>query len=173
MDIDFYFRGHYLNVNKMDYSLLKHKVTEVTNIKLSPFVWQSNTVKLAWAKMTPLLCWANQCAYHHGLCIHITESMLREKFTFFRDKFSFPFTYKYIDWNGNTFMHTTYTKAKDHYVRYRNTKLMDKYFDPSKYKRVRFSNLRITIWDVRHVVDTLTRLADEGITIYSHPKFSR
>ena len=49
MDIDFYFGDHYLNVKKMDYSLLKHKVTEVKNIKLGPFVWQSNTIRLAWA----------------------------------------------------------------------------------------------------------------------------
>ena len=51
---------------------------------------------------------------------------------------------------------------------------MDKYFDPSKYRRLRFSNLRITIWDVPYIVDTLTRLAlENGKTIYSHPKFYR
>lgn len=48
LDIDFYFGDHYLNVKKMDYSLLKHKVTEVKNIHFGPFVWQTNTIKLAW-----------------------------------------------------------------------------------------------------------------------------
>ena len=49
LDIDFYFGDHYLNVKKMDYSLLKHQVKEVKNMKFGPLVWQTNTVKLAWA----------------------------------------------------------------------------------------------------------------------------
>lgn len=49
MDIDFYFGDHYLNVKKMDYSLLQHKVTEVKNIELGPLKWQCNTIRLAWA----------------------------------------------------------------------------------------------------------------------------
>ena len=48
MDIDFYFGDRYLNVKKMDYALLKNKVTEVKNIHLGPFVWQSSTAQLAW-----------------------------------------------------------------------------------------------------------------------------
>ena len=55
LDIDFYFGDHYLNIKKMDYSLLKHKVTEVKNIKLGPFVWQSNTIKLAWANYDTII----------------------------------------------------------------------------------------------------------------------
>ncbi len=150
---------------KADYIVGEHHLSKTSFDEHSPFykIYELKGITIALGLQS----------YFMGTCIHIPESLLREKYTFFRNKFSFPFTYKYIDRNGNTFMHTTYTKAKDHYVRYRNTKLMDKYFDPSKYKRVRFSNLRITTWDVRHVVDTLTRLADEGITIYSYPKFSR
>ncbi len=112
-------------------------------------------------------------SYFMGTCIHVPESLLREKIEFFRNKFDFPETYKYIDKNGRSIVHTTLTKANRHYVRYRNTKFMDRYFDPSKYHRLRYSNLRITIWDVQHVVDTLTRLAYEGKTLYSHPKFTK
>lgn len=49
MDVDFYFGDHYLNVKKMDYSLLKHKVTEVRNIHFGPLIWQKNTIQLAWS----------------------------------------------------------------------------------------------------------------------------
>ena len=46
MDIDFYFGDKYLNVKKMDYSLLNHKVTEVRNKRLGPIGWQTGIVKL-------------------------------------------------------------------------------------------------------------------------------
>lgn len=49
MDIDFYFGDHYLNVKKMDYTLLKHKVTEVRNIHIGPLIWQTNTIHLVWS----------------------------------------------------------------------------------------------------------------------------
>ena len=46
MDIDFVFGEKYLNVKKMDYSLLKHKVTEVKTIKLvGPLAWQCGVLK--------------------------------------------------------------------------------------------------------------------------------
>ena len=50
MDVDFVFGDHYLNVKKMDYSLLKHNVTEVRNIHIGPIIWQSGTVGLVFKK---------------------------------------------------------------------------------------------------------------------------
>ncbi len=46
---DFVFGDRYLDVMKMDYQLLHGKVTEVKNIKFGPLIWQTKTVKLAWA----------------------------------------------------------------------------------------------------------------------------
>lgn len=47
MDIDFVFGDQYLNVKKMDYKLLRHKVTEVKTIHLlGPFDWQCGVVNL-------------------------------------------------------------------------------------------------------------------------------
>ncbi len=46
MDIDFVFGEKYLNVKKMDYRLLKHKVTEVKTIELiGQLDWQCGVVK--------------------------------------------------------------------------------------------------------------------------------
>lgn len=46
LDIDFVFGEKYLNVKKMDYSLLHHKVTEVKTKELfGPFDWQCGVVK--------------------------------------------------------------------------------------------------------------------------------
>ncbi len=150
---------------KADYIVGEHHLSATSFDEHSPFykIYELGGIAIALGLQS----------YFMGTCVHIPESMLREKMTFFRDKFTTPVTFKYIDKEGNYVTHTTLTKAKKHYVRYRNTKLMDKYFDPTKYRRVRFSNLRITIWNIPYVVDKIIQLAYEGKTIYSHPKFTK
>lgn len=148
-----------------DYIVGEHHLSKTSFDEHSPFykIYELGGITIALGLQKPFL----------GTCAHIPESLLREKFAFFRNKFDKLETFNYIDQDGNTLTHTTYTRAKGHYVRCKNTKLIDKYFDPKIYKRVRFSNLRITIWDIQHGVDTLTRLAYQGITLYSHPKFTK
>ena len=48
MDVDFVFGDKYLNVKKMDYSVLNHSVKEVRNLSFGPFGWQTGVVKLAF-----------------------------------------------------------------------------------------------------------------------------
>lgn len=45
-DIDFYFGDKYLDVKKMDYSLLKGKVEEVHNGRIGPFLYQTKVLSL-------------------------------------------------------------------------------------------------------------------------------
>lgn len=45
-DCDFYFGDKYLDIKKMDYSLLKGKVTEVHNGKIGPFSYQTKVLSL-------------------------------------------------------------------------------------------------------------------------------
>lgn len=148
---------------KADYIVGEHHLSTTSFDEHSPFykIYELGGISIALGLHS----------YFMGTCIHVPESLLREKLAFFRDKFVVPMTFKYIDKDGNSLTHTMLARAKAHYVRRRNTKFMDQYFDPSKYKRTRFSNLRITIWDVHYVVDTLCRLAYEGKTLYSHPIF--
>lgn len=150
---------------KADYIVGEHHLSTTSFDEHSPFykIYELGGITISLGLQKSFL----------GTCEHIPESLLREKFVFFRNKFAKQETFKYIDQDGNTLTHTTYTRAKGHYVRCRTTKLMDKYFDPKKYKRERFSNLRIAMWDIRYVVDTLISLANQGITIYSHPKFTK
>lgn len=54
-DVDFYFGDKYLDVKKMDYSLLKGKVTEVHNGKIGPFLYQSKVLSLLWKYDTFLM----------------------------------------------------------------------------------------------------------------------
>ncbi|HIZ87535.1 MAG TPA: glycosyltransferase [Candidatus Coprenecus pullistercoris] len=48
MNIEFYFGNTMGDVKKMDYSLLKHKVTEVRNKRIGPIEWQTGIIKLAF-----------------------------------------------------------------------------------------------------------------------------
>mgnify|MGYP001629099701 CR=1 FL=1 len=48
LDCDFVFGDKYLDVKKMDYSLLRHKVKEVRNLRIGPFSYQCGVMNLAW-----------------------------------------------------------------------------------------------------------------------------
>lgn len=109
--------------------------------------------------------------YYIGTLEHVEESLLRSRLLFFKNKFTTPMTFTYIDNNGSFFHHTMYTKANKPYIRSHTTKLVDKYFDQSKYTRERFSNLWINIFDAKYLVDRLSELALEGKTLYKYPKF--
>lgn len=48
MDIEFYFGDKYLNVKKMDYNSLTHKVVELKNRRFGPIGWQSGAISVAF-----------------------------------------------------------------------------------------------------------------------------
>lgn len=54
-DVDFYFGDKYLDVKKMDYSLLKGKITEVHNGEIGPFIYQTKVLSLLWKYDTFLM----------------------------------------------------------------------------------------------------------------------
>ncbi len=110
--------------------------------------------------------------YFIGVCAHVSESLLRDEIAYFHDKFTTPMTFHYIDCKGNKLDHTMLS-TKNPYIRVRNTKTIERYFDHSKYSFTRFSNLWINMYDVTYLVDTLMKLSYEGKTIYQYPKFYR
>lgn len=109
--------------------------------------------------------------YYIGTIGHVCESLLFNELQFFKDKFSQPVTFRYIDWNGDEYQHTLYTKSKRPYIRHRNSKLVDTYFDKTKYGHFRLSNIWINMYDAEYTVNRLKELAMEGQTIYNNPKF--
>ncbi len=111
--------------------------------------------------------------YFIGTCAHVSESLLRNEIAFFRDKFTTPMTFHYVDEEGNMLDHTMLTRTKEPYIRMMSTDIVGQHFDKKYYNQSRFSNLWINLYDVHYLVDTLTLLAREGKTIYSYPKFYR
>lgn len=111
--------------------------------------------------------------YFIGTVGHVPESLLFNKMQYYKQKFTTPVTFTYIDENGQELHHTMWTKSAVPYIRKHSTKIIDENFDKTKYSRTRFSNIWINIFDVNYLVDTLYKLAWEGKTIYSSPKFRR
>ena len=111
--------------------------------------------------------------YFVGTIEHVCESLLRDKIPYFHNKFSQELTFQYIDWNGNRLQHIMYTVSKVPYIRYKNTHLIDTYFDSSMYSHMRLSNIWINMYDARYTIDRLYELALLGETIYSYPTFYR
>lgn len=111
--------------------------------------------------------------YYIGTVEHVCESLLAEKLLYYRDKFSKEIQYVYIDKEGYRMYHTMNTGSKVPYIRSRNTKLVDTYFDKDKYGRVRLSNIWINMFDVRYTIHKLEELACDGKTIYTYPTFYR
>ena len=109
--------------------------------------------------------------YYIGTVEHIADSLLISELRFYKNKFTTPVTFTYIDDNGEEMKHTMLTRSAVPYVRSHSTKLIDENFDRSKYSRTRFSNLWINIFDVQYLVKTLVALGRQGKTIYSSPRF--
>lgn len=111
--------------------------------------------------------------YFIGTIGHVCESLLTEKLLYFRNQFSKEIQYIYIDNEGRQIYHTMNTGSKVPYIRSRNTKLINTYFEKEKYGRVRLSNIWINMFDVKYTIHRLMELACDGKTIYTYPAFYR
>lgn len=109
--------------------------------------------------------------WYVGTGEHVCEALLYNKLSFFKDKFSNTYEFTYRDEKGIEIKHTMKTRSKVPYIRRTDTKLFDMYFDSSKFKRKRLSNIWITVFDMKYLYERLSELALEGIVIYSSPKF--
>ena len=150
---------------KADYIVGEHHLSKISFDKYSPFykIYELGgyAVSLGLARA------------YYSVCAHVPEALLYDEIGFFHDKFTMPVTFKYIDQDGNPFSHTMLTKGKTSYIVKYSWKFIVDNFDKSKYTNERFSNLWLNVYDVRALIDTLTRLGREGKTIYSYPKFYR
>ena len=97
---------------------------------------------------------------------HVCESLLFSKLDYFTKKFEIKKTFTYRTWDGTELKHTMFAESHQKYIRTHSTAIFDKYFDSTKYHRIKLSNVWITSFDMKYLYDRLTELALEGITIY-------
>ena len=109
--------------------------------------------------------------WYIGTGEHVCEALLYNRLHYFKNKFTQEYTFTYKSTDGSLLSHTMRTKSKYPYVRCKSTKIFDEYFDTKFYKRVKLSNMWVTIFNMRYLYTRLSELAIEGKTIYSSPKF--
>ena len=110
--------------------------------------------------------------YFIGTGSHVCEAFLYDKMEYFRRKFTRSVEFTYKDYNGEIFKHTMLTTPAVPYIRSHSTKLIDRNFDKSKYRRTRLSNIWINVFDMKYLYTRLYELALEGKTIYRTPKMA-
>lgn len=101
---------------------------------------------------------------------HVCEALVFDKINYFKNKFSEPETYTYINENGEIVKHTMLAKSKQKYIRIRSTRIIDTYFEKSKYGRTKLSNIWIASFDMRYLYERLSELAEQGVFIYAYPE---
>lgn len=106
-----------------------------------------------------------------GTAEHICEANLYGKVKYFTEKFSIEKEFTYLDGDGNIVKHKMLAASEHGYVRCKNTKIVDLYFDKEKYCRTKLSNIWITTFDVEYVSKRLTELGLQKKTIYASPSF--
>lgn len=109
--------------------------------------------------------------WYIGTGCHICEALLYGKLPYFTRKFSIEKEYTYLDAEGCVIKHKMLACSDLDYIRQKNTKLIDKYFDKSKYCRVKLSNMWVSTFELKYLYERLTDLALEGKTIYRTPRF--
>lgn len=109
--------------------------------------------------------------WYVGTGEHVCEALLFGKMKFFTDKFIEPVEFRYKDGCGNEKSHVMYTNTNRSYVRTHSTTLFDNHFSQSKYSRKKLSNIWVTAFEMKYLRERLYELAEQGLTIYTHPKF--
>lgn len=114
--------------------------------------------------------------YFVGTMLHCAESILCKEDPYFAAFFTQEVTYKYRDYDGNIVMHTCYTKSMDFqrsWSIYSHNKIIKKYFDKSKYKRKRFSNLSINVYEANYFIKRIIEIGRLGKTVYTKPDYKK
>lgn len=133
----------------------------------------------AWDKYSPYykmceydtLVFSFGLSYFLGTMIHCTESILREKYSYFQLFFKKNTSYTYKDYQGNLGAHFYFTH--DIARKRSKKKIIKKYFEKDQFHKVKISNLRIEMVKAKYTLNLFLSLAERGITMYSIPSPSK
>lgn len=142
-----------------DYFLSEHHISEIAWDKFSPYYKLAQTDGLIFSLgLEPYL--------RNVTLIHCTESILRNKYTYFESFFGKDISYNYLDKNQNICKHNMIIPVK---TGVRSVEIIKSFFDNSKFRRSRISNLLIEVVESQYMYKRCIELAEKGISIYSIP----
>jgi aminoglycoside 3-N-acetyltransferase len=141
------------------YFVEEHHLSEVACDLYSPYYKLAQTDGLIFSLgLEPYL--------RNVTMVHCTESILRNKYSYFASFFNKSIRYSYLDKSGNIGFHDMIIPVTGGV---RSKKVIKQFFDKTKFKRSKISNLLIEMVESNYMYKRCIDLADEGISIYLHP----
>mgnify|MGYP003323083549 CR=1 FL=1 len=144
-----------------DYITRDHHLSDISFDQYSPF---SRIAELGGYSVS-----LGMPKWYIGTGEHICEAKLFGRLKIFTEKFKHVKVYTYKNIDGEIIKHSMHAESDYQFVRRHSTRLIDKYFDKSKYGRVKLSNIWVTVFDMDYLSNRLGELALQGKTIYKYP----
>lgn len=107
-----------------------------------------------------------------GTIMHCVDSILREEILYFAQFFTSTQKMKIKLADGTEYVQEFLTAAEDFnyfFTDNHHRKIVDTYFDRSRFSRKRFSNLTINYYDVKYMINRGIELGRKGIVVYIKP----
>jgi len=147
-----------------DYLLNEHQFSVTCWDKRSPFY------KLS--KINAIIFSMGLGKYFVSTVMHCAESILMKEVSYFSQFFTKEVTYKYRIDDQTIINHSCLTHAdnfKLYWTNYSHNRVVRRYFDPKKYRKIRLSNLTINMYDAEYIINRIIELGRMGITVYLKP----
>ena len=107
-----------------------------------------------------------------GTIMHCVDSLLREEIPYFAQFFTRTQKMKVKEPDGSEYEQQFLSAAEEFnnfFTDSHHRKIVDGYFDRSKFSRNRFSNLHINVYDVNYMINRGIELGRKGIVVYIKP----
>jgi aminoglycoside 3-N-acetyltransferase len=107
-----------------------------------------------------------------GTIMHCVDSLLREEIPYFGQLFTSTEVIKVKLIDGSIHEHSFLTTSKQIEMFFTNchhSRIVNRYFDKSKFSRKKLSNLNINYYNVKYMIDRGIELGRKGIVVYIKP----
>jgi aminoglycoside 3-N-acetyltransferase len=149
-----------------DYLLDEHKYSKV--------FWDEKSPYYKLSKINALVFSFGLGKYFNGSFRHCVEGVLKDEIPYFSRLFVKKAICRIILSDKSLYEKEYYLFSNDGLYRYKpqwyQEKIIKKYFDKSKYKRSKISNLTVNMYEADYCINRFIELGRKGIVYYLRPK---
>jgi aminoglycoside 3-N-acetyltransferase len=149
--------------------LIKDHMYSVTN-------WDKKSPYFKLSEINGIVFTFGLGKYFVGTIMHCADSILSEESPYFAQFFTKKITNKYVLKDRKVYECDSYVSDdtfRYHFTDRSHNRVISKYFDSSKYKRNKLSNLTVNMYDATYFINRSIELGRRGITVYTKPKFEK